>query len=215
MHTTHFERIIYFPFLQMVNFNLLTDPIISNLYDIVEQDKETVMSEPLEVDYLFDHAFDSNEKWQKEQPHSYIAEPVFDTFEDDAKLVGLLVGLTSWENLFNVLPEGVNGIHCVVRSSCGGVFTFVLRGPKAIYLGHDDHHEDEYEDYGVSISFLDYKGVEGTCVPEVTVYPTVELRESYETSKPIVYTVVICLAFVCIGLLFIIYDRVSTLCDLF
>jgi len=91
---------------KMVNFNLLADPIVSELHDNIKIERETVISRSFEVQNLFDHAFDANEKEQKKLPHSYIAEPVFESMEPNAKQVGILLSLVAWNNFFsNILPD--------------------------------------------------------------------------------------------------------------
>lgn len=199
---------------KMVNFQLLADPIVSNLVRIIEETNETVMSKSLEVDYLFDHAFDESEKWQKVFPHSYIAEPVYESFEPDAKKVGFLLGLTSWENLFNnILPEGADGVIVVISGSCGDKLTFRLDGPRPVFLGKDDFHERKFDSkYNHSIVIEDYPNgiVDGLCFHEMSVYPSTVLYNSYETSRPIVYTCAMVLAFLGSATLFLLYDRLVT-----
>ena len=197
---------------KMVNFNLLADPFVADLFNVLVRYKETVLSKALEVDYLFDASFGPEEKIYKKQPHSYVAEPVYDSFEPGAEMVGFLLSLTSWESLFtNILPEGANGIVCVVKSSCGDEFSFNLEGPNPVFLGYGDIHDENYDKYGQRIDIEDYpKEIEGLCLHTLTVYPSVELRASYNTSNPTIYTSVFVLAFVVAALLLFLYDRLVT-----
>ena len=198
---------------KMVNYNLVADPIVANLHDILVKDQATVMSRALEVDYLFDHAFDIKEKDFKEMPHSYIAAPVYDSYEPSASMVGFLLALTSWETLFsNVLPEGAKGVHCVVRSDCDDEFTFELQGPKPVYLGKGDHHDPAFDFFERTVTVEDYpEGLQGgVCAHRVTLYPTQELRACYSTAKPTIFFFTIVLAFILTGILFVYYDRMMT-----
>ena len=199
---------------KMVNYNLMADTTVKNLYEIMKKTNDTVMSDPFKVDYLFDHVFDASEKHQKEFPHSYIAEPVYDGFGPGSKMVGFLLSLTSWENLLNnILPTDVNGITVVVKSEmCGTEFTFGLRGPKPVFLGYSDLHDPKFDEYMRSFVVEVYpRGiVDGMCLHEMFVYPTQEMRVSYESAKPIIYTCTIVIAFLGTAVLFCIYDRLVT-----
>jgi len=198
---------------KMVNFNLLADPVVADLFDVLVREKESVLSPALEVGYLFDASFRPDNKILKKHPHSYVAEPVYASFETDAEMVGILLALTSWENLFNnILPKGASGIVCVVKSSCGDEFSFNLVGPKPVFLGNGDIHDDTYDKYGKFLDNIeDYpEGTEGVCLHRLTVYPSSELRASYNTNRPVIYTSAIALAFVLTAILFFLYDRLVT-----
>jgi len=163
----------------MVNFNMLTDPIVAELFEVIDMKHETVMSKSLHVDYLFDHVFGPEEKDFEEAPHSYIAEPVFESLEHDARTVGFLLALTSWANFFNkILPEKATNVHCVVSSSCGNEFTFELRGPTAVFLGDGDLHVEHYPE-----------GMEGACVHQVAIiqrstFEPPMLRRNRNSTRP-------------------------------
>jgi len=161
---------------------------------------------------LFDHAFDANEKEQKKLPHSYIAGPVFESMEPDAKQVGILLSLVPWNNFFsNILPDHAQSLECVVTSSCGDHFTVRLDGPKPVFLGQGDLHDPAFDFFERTIQLEDYpEGMEGACIHEVTIYPTIDLRKSYETEKPSIYTCIVVLFFAVIGILFLLYDRLVT-----
>jgi len=198
---------------KMVNYQLLADPVVANLVRIMKETRETVLSKALEVENLFDHSYDADEKQEKIVPHSYVAEPVFDNFEPGARMVGFLLALTSWRNMFNnILPEGASGILIVVNGNCGGQFTFELDGPTPVYLGKGDHHDPIFDAYKRSIMVEDYPQgiVEGMCYHEIDVYPSVTFHDSYRTSKPLVYTCTIVIAFLGTAVLFFFYDRLVT-----
>lgn len=198
---------------KMVNFNMLADVDIKNLYQDMKRTNGTVMSHSVKADYLFDHAYDETEKEKKDEPHSYIGEPVYQDFEPGSKMVGLLIGMTPWENLLNnIVPANV-GIVVVVKSAeCGDEFTFELRGPMPVFLGYEDLHDSRFEEYMYSFEVESYPKeiAEGLCIHEMFVYPTQELRDSYQTSKPVVYTCTIVMAFLGSAILFYVYDRLMS-----
>ena len=200
---------------KMVNYNMLADIDIKNLYEVMKITNQTVMSRAFKADYLFDHAYDETEKGQKELPHSYIGEPVYEDFEPGSKMVGLLISMTAWENLLNnIVPANVNGISVVVKSAeCGDEFTFELRGPKPVFLGYDDLHDSRFDEYMYSFEIEAYSNgiAKGLCMHEMIVYPTKELRDTYETSKPFIYTCTIVIAFLGTAILFYVYDRLMSI----
>jgi len=62
-----------------------------------------------------------------DHPHSLFAQPVFDASTKD--VIGLLFGALPWDfYLVDLLPEGVNGVICVLRNSCGQSYTYELNG---------------------------------------------------------------------------------------
>ena len=64
------------------------------------------------------------------QPHGMVITPVFDSLDLlDRKPVGSVMALFSLDIfLVNLLPEGANGFYVVVKTSCGGDFTYRIDG---------------------------------------------------------------------------------------
>ena len=193
----------------LVNYDLLSDPMVSNLFRAMHQLNSTVISEATEIDFVFNHIFDASEKQFKVLPHSFIMEPVYVSFEPDAAMVGVLLAVTAWENLFNnIVPEGVNGIHCLVKDTCGNEMTFELRGPKPVFLGNEDFHDTHFDDYKRNGKLEKYDlEPDELCVHELFVYPSKEFRDSYNTKQPLIYTLVVALSFLFTGLMFLFYDN--------
>ncbi len=65
-----------------------------------------------------------------ERPHAFFFQPVFRaTFNDTSEIVGTVNALIPWDRYFvNLLPEGVKGITCVLKNTCGQSFTYYLDG---------------------------------------------------------------------------------------
>lgn len=169
-----------------VNVNLFSDPNITQLYTAMMKVQETVMSPGLEIGNLFDWMFDPEEKIRKVEPHAFIMEPMLANFSGVQEPIGFLIALTSYRNLFTrLLPEGINGIYCVVTDTCGNNMTFVLNGPEAIFLGYVDAHEG-YEVYHEEIRMEIYKGnAEELCVHTLHIYPSATFEMSFQSNKPV------------------------------
>mmetsp|Transcript_20032 Transcript_20032/g.35262 ORF Transcript_20032/g.35262 Transcript_20032/m.35262 type:complete len:1107 (-) Transcript_20032:235-3555(-) len=195
-----------------VNVDLLSDGNISQLFTAMMHAKETVMSPGLEIGNLFDWMFDPVEKFRKAEPHAYIMEPMYSNYTEQEEPVGFLLALTSYRNLFTrLLPDGVNGMYCVITDTCGNAMTFVLNGADAVFLGYDDVHEG-YEEYEIAfpLELYEHEDVEGLCAHEIHIYPSFTMVTAYKTNNPAIYTSIVALAFGLTSLLLVIYDRLVT-----
>jgi hypothetical protein len=168
-----------------VNVDLFSDSHISQLYRAMIKTRQTVMSPGIEIGHLFDWMFDPEEKHKKVEPHAFIMEPILSNFTGSEEPVGFIMGLTSFKNFFTrLLPEGANGIYCVMNDTCGTSMTFLLNGPEVEFLGYADLHEglDEYE--RVVHVELYQNSTEELCVHDLFIYPSQAYMQSYESNKP-------------------------------
>lgn len=78
----------------LVNFDVLSDPYIQQLYKSMIKMRETVVSPVFPIDYLIDSAFGAEEEDAKGDPHGFIVSGVYESFEPDAPMVGLIVGVS-------------------------------------------------------------------------------------------------------------------------
>ena len=63
-------------------------------------------------------------------PHALLMVPVFDKLHDpNSDIVAFYMGVVPFDRYFaKLLPEGVDGIFCVLRNSCGQSYTYELDG---------------------------------------------------------------------------------------
>ncbi|CAB9524999.1 Receptor-type guanylate cyclase gcy [Seminavis robusta] len=210
-----------------VNANLLSDPRIASLYMSMLKMHENatsnfdvgknsgVLSSNFEVGDLFDFLFDPEEKHMKKDPHGFILQPVYDKLAEPEhqKLVGILVGITPFGNLLDrLLPDGRDGVLGVLKDDCGNVMSFDMSSSKAYFLGYEDLHEPEFNDYARIEENIEMyqKRVEGVCTHDLYLYPSSKLRDSYTTSRPALYTTLVALAFAVVMALFVLYDWTVT-----
>jgi hypothetical protein len=147
---------------------------VLKLYNTMMASNQSVLSGHLQIIDMWDFMFDPEEKVQKTDPHAFLMEPVYGTFEEPdsgrtPELVGILLGLTSWKNILDrLIPEGVNGVICVVEGRCGTSFTYELNGPKSKFLGEGDLHDPDYSYLQQTVQLELYANdVEGLCVHEM------------------------------------------------
>ncbi|CAB9512833.1 Receptor-type guanylate cyclase gcy [Seminavis robusta] len=150
---------------------------------------------------------------EKEHPHSFFFHPIKESVTDpNSRLVGMMSGGAPWDqSLRGLLPDGVNGIHAVIENNCGDIFTYEINGKKADFLGLSDKHEAKFDrlKHEVDLAFHshpDFATTPGHCMYKMTVYPTEKFRAEYNTSTPIIQSIIVAATFVVIALAFFIYD---------
>jgi hypothetical protein len=112
----------------------------------------------------------------------------------------------------NVLRDDQQGIVCVMKNTCGQEFTWSVNGKDVLFEGVGDLHDEQYAKYLMSTTFQTNANqteanAVGVCLWTLDVYPTYELRHSFTTNKPLLYTSVIGFIFFCTAFTFFAYDK--------
>jgi len=147
-------------------------------------------------------------------PAANIWYPVFSNFTDDRELVSVLSMTVPWISFFvGSLPPNPNGLIVVVKNSCDQVFTYDITGDEITYLGPADYHERDFTSYAVEskvysvqTSFTQISLSTAYCPYRVTVYPSEKMRQSFETSRALVFTAGVVAIFLFTVLVFVFYD---------
>lgn len=135
---------------------------------------------------------------------------------DAVKMVGMLVNIIPWDMyLQHLLPDGVQGITCVLRNTAGQAFTYQLNGPEATYVGPDDLHDPEFAEYEFTVPFAFTTSTFEDEVDDDTedlrywlsVYPGQELRNAYSNRTPLAMALAVGVIFIAVALTFGVYDR--------
>ena len=89
---------------------------------------------------------------------TFVNAPVFESFEEDAEIVGNYFAVVPWFVYFSdELPDGTAPIRLVVESSCGNVFTYEIEGSKATLIStYEDLHDPRYDGTFVKGPFGDF-----------------------------------------------------------
>ncbi|CAB9502749.1 Receptor-type guanylate cyclase gcy [Seminavis robusta] len=158
-----------------------------------------------------------------EDPLSFLAYPVFDSFNSTTrKLGGVLIANLYWQIYFrNVLPPNAKGVICVLSNSYNQTFSYLVNGPNATLLGPGDLHDPHYNDMGVSLdvssfvkrmanaetrAYLTVPLHETVGLYTLKVYPTDDTRDEYTSNNPIIYTLVVGVIFVLTAIVFGLFD---------
>ncbi|CAB9512761.1 Receptor-type guanylate cyclase gcy [Seminavis robusta] len=150
---------------------------------------------------------------------SQIIQPIFDKVlppgsNETKSIVGVVWVVLSWAKYFrNLLPDSGNGIYVVLKSSCGFVTTFLIRGLVAEELGLGDHHDTAYDHMEIQYDFVNFN-VDGSSVPDdvcidkltLYLYPSDDLKANYTSSDPYVYMAVVLAIFVLTSVTFLLFD---------
>jgi hypothetical protein len=198
----------------LLNYNGFDYPFFRRVFDGMVEAKRAVLSEVNNMEAfvlpeeITDDVLAADTKAHPEiyWPVSFMASPVYNELGDDAELAGVIVAGMRWHSYFqNVIPEGINGIIVVVQNTCDQKFSYRIDGPEVTYLGPQDYHDPSHQDYEVEASFTAFTSI-ADCVYSFHVYPTEELIETYQTDRPVTFTIAIVLVFLEVTIVFWVYD---------
>jgi CHASE domain len=195
--------------LTLLNFDTISSPPSRLSMEYAGSTGNPSLAEPMPVlREFFEIAVDG--------PVSLLQEPVYNETDDKSprELIGFLTGALGWQIFFeNVLPSGQENILVVIES-CSINSTFVINGPKAVFVKDGDHHDPRYESMARTEYFVgskeDIDPTKARCKHRIHVFPTKELEDEYLTKSPALYAMFIVLIFVFAGFVFVAYDTFVT-----
>jgi class 3 adenylate cyclase len=222
-----------------INYNALSNPASSEASKVMLSVGEAVISRitNLEEGYgagaaellssyytqlLQDHLSDPEVEYQGE-PLATMYYPIFDQFDRETRqLVGMFTASISFEFFFtDLLVAESSGVLCVIENGCGDVASYEIQGEDAIFLGHEDLHDPEFDHIEESYDFSSvgqskaYSYGENTvrlnddyCPYTLRVYPVKELQTEYITSQPVVLATTMALAIMFMAIVSLSYDYV-------
>ena len=141
----------------IVNLDLLTRSSFEHTMIDVLQNTKGILSDICDFSYLTEDLIGVNAEDEGEpHPQSYILEPVYDSFDDDAEVVGFVIGVFPWNGYFrNVLPDDID-VTLVIDDRCGDVHTYEINGPEAFYVGDGDLHPTAEAHLKYSVEFATF-----------------------------------------------------------
>jgi class 3 adenylate cyclase len=148
--------------------------------------------------------------------------PVFESLSNN-NLVGSLAFDMPWTNLFNkLLPENSDGIVIVLENTLGQMFTYQVANGASRFVGNGDLHDPNFESMIVESSFDSFNAVVVTSTPpqvlngaqltsfscsyRIRIYPSQEFWSKHVTNKPVIFTVIVVMAFGVASFVFLMYD---------
>jgi len=128
-------------------------------------------------------------------------------------VVGILTTSLLWRELMeNKLPPGSPPVD-VVANQCGQIYTYTVHGSKVEGRGEGDLHSGRLNRLAVTSEYmLDPNDVDlpvnnEFCPSSITVYPTEEFLDDFNTPIPTILAGVVLAVFLVTSTTFIIYDR--------
>ena len=196
----------------VINFNLFNQPTFRRLVQFAIFTRQAAISEVIDTELLFG----TSAPQKGDDPQSILVLPVFEEVGNvDSTIVGHVIAVIPWGLFFqNVLQENHNGVHAVLRESCGSNFTYNIDGGNATFLGVGDLHDPTYDDMVRSTSFVAYDGdlqaISGLeddhCEYTLDVYPSAVYQQAYQSSRPVIFTFGVIAVFAFTSLVFVLYD---------
>jgi signal transduction histidine kinase/CheY-like chemotaxis protein len=160
----------------------------------------------------------------QDDPLTTLAYPVFDSFEDDRQLAGVLATNIYWRLLFtDILPPSVSGIVCILENSYNQTLAYRIDGPDVTYLGDEDLHDTRYdylEEFADINAYVQSQaGPETQSYTEVPlnkeigkyslrIYPSRDTEDHFSSNKPWVYTVLVAFTFLFTSIVFVVFAYV-------
>ena len=169
-----------------------------------------VISEVEDLEFLLQHIQMPNDTDYSSELRSFTLDQVKESFDENSKTVGYLVGVVPWSSFFSGwFPNGVNGVAVKVVSDCGRNFTYIINGDYDDWAANGDHHDPKYADMVQQYKFFwkDHpKGTSRHCHFDLYIYPSDEFAALYETNDPIKFAAIVAAVFVFTALVFFLYD---------
>ncbi|CAB9528064.1 Receptor-type guanylate cyclase gcy [Seminavis robusta] len=161
---------------------------------------------------------------QRTVPAASLLYPVFDKIVPDEEGEKSTVAVIELDYEFgpffsSVLPPNADPVIAVV-SNCKQVFSYQVTGVTAEYLGAEDAHDPNFDEFVVSTLMTDFEDSgAGTvyngapidkeyCPWKLNVYATQEMKDHFVTSNPIYYMLAVLGVFFFTCVTFIAYDRI-------
>ena len=203
-----------------INYNLFDAPWIGDLLLAARDDEQPQISGILDPDDVVAVFPDASGKIATDV-WSMLVQPIFRTV-DNTEVVGYLLSLFPWGATLFENSLGWNGdngkqsVLCVLRGEDNEAYTYRVQGSQVEYLGPGDaavesdaHGDDPVQSQSTMIGQrrLQTESSESSqsMMPfTVDVYPTTEFYDSYTTSLPALYTVLVILILASLALWFAI-----------
>eukprot|EP00934_Nitzschia_sp_Nitz4_P007367 Nitzschia sp. Nitz4//scaffold210_size37948//27282//29775//NITZ4_007693-RA/size37948-augustus-gene-0.20-mRNA-1//1//CDS//3329541939//7357//frame0 len=217
------------PCSSVINFNALSHPartselsiilnqqrsLVSSAWDYADENNPQTAGKRNAIKLFLQHGNYSGEyEWG---PASDLYMPVFDTFGDNANLVGAISAFIFWQvYLENVFSVDEATVLVVLENTCNQTFSYKVDGMEAMYLGSGDLHLPDYDDmvfqseYGSLLSYSNNTVdsiPDGHCLYRIRVYPTSEMEEEHMSNEPRRYTMILAGALLFSCAAFVLYD---------
>lgn len=151
--------------------------------------------------------------------HTLLTYPVFDSFEADKQLAGMVFTDIYWKILFSNLSN-LDGIICVIENSHNQTFAYRIDGHTATSLGRGDPHDPKYNRFEVSTDINTHLSdraspenrayntvhLSDTVQYTMRVYPSQATEDAFISNEPTIYMLITFLSLSFAALVFLLYS---------
>ena len=122
-----------------------------------------------------DAMHDFNEVSDSNHPHCTAFYPIRKSIEDpDSEIVAITSASLAWDvALRDLLPEGVLGIHAIIKNTCGQAYTYEIHAKDAFFMGEGDLHEAQFTDMEVVYNLTQHQNPNAAITPGHCLYSMV------------------------------------------
>lgn len=155
--------------------------------------------------FILSYAAGKNVGYQGD-PFSSVYIPVYDSYDNERKTVGVLVSVMRWATFFeDILPPNSEAVTIVLENTIEGAFTYLVTPTEAIFQGKGDLHDTKYDHLVRKANFDNLKMETGTIAFKLNqslnqytmkVYPTASFEEAHVTFLPVLVTIAVGMMFV-------------------
>jgi signal transduction histidine kinase len=123
--------------------------------------------------------------------------------------MGLVAMTVRWDGVLeNIFADEVSGIDCILEIG-GQAFTYSIKDGIPLYIGPEDLHDLSYTHFASSILLTEGSHFSPEApVYKLTVYPTAEFFETFETHNPIIASIGAIVIILLTSFVFFVYDSV-------
>eukprot|EP00977_Amphora_coffeiformis_P021284 scaffold9134_cov170-Amphora_coffeaeformis.AAC.8 len=150
----------------------------------------------------------------KGDPFSSVYIPVYDSYDQGKKTVGVLLGVMRWATFFEgVLSSSSEDVTVVLESSLEGAFTYRVTNDLVEYVGPGDLHDTKYDHFERIANFeehniessgaLEFSLDESLNKFKIRVYPTKKFEDAFRSQLPLVTTLAVGMVFVFTAIMFL------------
>lgn len=138
-------------------------------------------------------------------PAALLYVPVY--ARGDQKIVAVAASSINWaEVLTNIVPDYVDGLHCVVSTDTES-YTYVINQGVPQLVGEGDLHDDHFDGSAHSVVLNDFEtGALASKTYTLTVYPTNQMLDEFRTNSPVVIAMGFVAVLLICALIFAAYD---------
>lgn len=140
--------------------------------------------------------------------------------QQQPQVVAILVGELYWKTYLNqVLPPGTNdGMIAILGNTCGQQYTYQINGNNVTFIGHGDLHDPNYDHFVMETDLalvgklapanVDDNAAQqnGPCQYTLQIYPSSIYEDSYSTTTPLKYTLLVSVVILFTVSVFLLYN---------